>query len=95
MKKTLRILSNKYLLVSLVALTWITFFDRYKLVSRYSDWSELQELKEKEEYYKQEIVKVKKSRNELLNNPETLEKFARERYYMSRDGEDIFIVEKK
>ena len=49
----------------------------------------------KKAYYEQEIEKTKKELNDLQNNPAAIEKYARERYLMKKEGEDIFIVEVK
>jgi cell division protein FtsB len=50
-------------------------------------------LEKKKGYYISEIKKTKKALGDLENNPATLEKYARERYLMKKDGEDIFIIE--
>ena len=39
------------------------------------------------------IEKAKKELADLQNDPAALEKFARERYLMKRDGEDVYIIE--
>jgi len=55
--------------------------------------SKLRALESEKEYYLQKIEEVKKDREELLTNKELLEKFARERYLMKKETEDIFIIE--
>jgi cell division protein FtsB len=50
-------------------------------------------LQEKKDYYEDEIAKARKTLNDLQSNPAALEQFARERYLMKKDGEDIFILE--
>ena len=37
--------------------------------------------------------KAKAELTDLQNDPAALEKFARERYLMKRDGEDVYIIE--
>ena len=54
---------------------------------------DLQKLEAKKQYYQQEIAKAKKTLTDLQSNPAALEKFARERYLMKKDGEEIFTVE--
>ena len=39
-----------------------------------------------------EIQRTKEQLNEISSNKELLEKFARERYLMKRDNEDIFVL---
>jgi cell division protein FtsB len=55
----------------------------------------LSDLEEDKEYYVQKIAEVQKDRTELMSNPELLEKYAREKYYMKRPGEEVFILVKK
>ncbi len=93
--KTFRfIIKNKYLLITGLMLIWVGVFDRYSIVTRIHDEVELRGLKQQEDYYTKMIAQVKKNRDELVSNQQTLEKFARERYFMKKDNEDVFIVEK-
>jgi cell division protein FtsB len=54
---------------------------------------ELKELQDKKAYYQQEIEKTKKQLADLSNNSAALEKYAREKFLMNRDNEDIFIID--
>ena len=95
MKKLLRIASNKYFIVAAIMIVWISFFDRYNLVRRlFRDGREYSALKTEKAYYEKKIAEVKKNKEELFGNNEKLEKFAREKYFMKKDGEDVFVVEK-
>ena len=42
-----------------------------------------------------EVEKNKKDLNALLNDPKSLEKFAREKYFMRKDNEDVFVIVKE
>ena len=88
------IIKYKYLLVTVLMLIWVGVFDRYSIVTRIHDEVELHQLKQQQDYYTKMIGQVKKNRDELVSNQKTLEKFARERYFMKKDNEDVFIVEK-
>ncbi len=95
MNRFLHIIRNKYFIVSVIMLAWISFFDRYNLVRRFfRDGREYSTLKTEKIYYQQKIAEIKKEKEELFGNNDKLEKFAREKYYMKKDGEDIFVVEK-
>jgi cell division protein FtsB len=95
MEKTLRLLRNKYFIIAAVMIVWISFFDRYNLIRRFfRDGKEYRELVEERDYYAKKIEEVKKTKDELFSDQSKLEKFAREHYYMKKDNEDIFIVEK-
>ena len=47
------------------------------------------------EYYEEKIKEVEKDHNELFGDRESLEKFAREKYLMKKETEDIYIVVEK
>ena len=49
------------------------------------------ELEKDKRYYTTEIANNKESLNELMSSMDNLEKFAREKYLMKRDNEDIFV----
>jgi cell division protein FtsB len=54
---------------------------------------ELQQIRESKEYYVKQIAENKKFSNDLKSNAETIEKYAREKYLMKRDNEDLFIIQ--
>ncbi|HLS30934.1 MAG TPA: septum formation initiator family protein [Flavobacteriaceae bacterium] len=91
-KRWFRILSNKYLLISLVFVVWMFFFDSNSwLVHRELD-HEIDKLKSNEKYYRQEIDSDRAIINQLKDD-EGLERYAREKYFMKREDEEIFIIE--
>ena len=92
MKATLNFLKNKYLIATLTFLVLITFFDRYDLISQVSLRQQVSKLREEKKYYKEEIAKNNQELNSLQTNPENLEKFAREKYLMKKDNEDVFVL---
>jgi cell division protein DivIC len=53
---------------------------------------QLDELEDNQKYYQDEIKKDEEKIKQL-NNPDQIEKYAREKYYMKRDSEDIYIIE--
>ena len=96
MKRLIDLFKNKYFLVSLAFLVWMIFFDKNDLFSQYQYRQQVHNLKQEREFYQKETDKVKKDLDELTSNPKKLEKFAREKYLMKKDNEDVFvIVEKK
>ncbi|MEP7317602.1 MAG: septum formation initiator family protein [Panacibacter sp.] len=92
-RKIFSIISNKYLVALVLFGVIILFTDHNNLFEQRDRKQELKELQAKKEYYQQEISKTKKELAELSNNPAALEKYAREKFYMKRDNEDVFIVE--
>jgi len=93
MKKIATILTNKYLVASVFFIVWMLFFDQRDYFQQRERQAELNKLEAKKRYYVEEIEKTRKQLQDLQHNPAALEKFARERYLMKRNGEDIFIIE--
>ncbi|MBL6446482.1 septum formation initiator family protein [Fulvivirga sp. 29W222] len=83
---------NFFFLFSFFFLVWMLFIDANDLVSQIKLKNQLETLEDEKAYYLQKIEEVKKDREELLSNDELLEKFAREKYYMKKDTEDLFVV---
>lgn len=54
----------------------------------------LQELKSEKAYYLQKMEETKKAREELMKSGESLERYAREQYFMKKADEDLFVVSK-
>jgi cell division protein DivIC len=74
-------------------LVWVLFFDQTDFFIQQSRLRDLSNLKTKTDYYKKEIEIAKQELSDIQNNPEALEKFAREKYFLKKDNEDIYIVE--
>jgi cell division protein FtsB len=92
-KKTwLKIVSNKYLLISLLFGVWMLFLDNYSYMDQRQINNQIDELQDNKKYYQDEIRKDKEN-IKLLKNQDQVEKYAREKYYMKRENEDIYIVE--
>lgn len=92
MERLLYVLRNKYFLVTVAFITWLLFFDRNDLMLQYEYRTQLNKLQEEKEFYTAETEKVKKDLEELTTNRDKLEKFAREKYLMKKDNEDVFII---
>jgi cell division protein FtsB len=83
---------NFYFVCGISFLAWMTFLDSNDLITRFKMSSKLGELEDEKEYYVQKIIEVEKDRNELMTNRELLEKFAREKYLMRKESEDVFVI---
>ncbi len=91
-RKMLPVLRNRYIFSSLLFLIWISFFDRNNFITQYEYRKDLTKLKSEKQYLNNEILKNKTALDELIKSPESLEKFAREKYFMKKDEEDIFVM---
>lgn len=85
-------LLNKYVIVSVFFVTWILFLDNYSYLDHRVLNKEIDELEDNKTYYQEEIKKDK-DQIKKLKNPAQIEKYAREKYYMKKDSEDIYIIE--
>jgi cell division protein DivIC len=86
------LLTNKYFITSLAFIAWVGFFDRNDLLTQAQRRQELNDLQVSKEHYTKQISTERRELNQLQSNPATLEKYAREKYYMKRDNEDLFII---
>ncbi len=93
MKKWFPILLNKYLLSFLFLVVWVLFFNDTNYFDQREKLQELSNLNKKKAYYKKEIESAKQELSDIQNSDEALEKFAREKYLMKKDGEDIYVIE--
>jgi cell division protein FtsB len=92
MKNLLRKLKNKYLLVSLIAFLWMLFFDRHDLLFQYRLRRKIKQLEQDKLYYQSLIQKLNEEKIMLIKNPDALEKYAREQYWMKQENEDLYII---
>ena len=91
-KPWFRIISNKYVLIILVFAGWMFFLDTNSWFIHHELDQEIDELQDNKNYYQTEIAKDKAVIEKLQDSVE-LEKFARQKYYMKRSDEDIYIIE--
>ena len=89
------IFKNFYSVTGITFLVWMIFLDSNDLINRFGLSSKLRSLENEKEYYQEKILEVQKDREELMGTNELLEKFAREKYLMKKETEDIFIIEEK
>ena len=83
---------NKYLIALGVFGAIMLFFDKNDVFTQSARKRQLMDLQESKQYYTDRIATERKELEELKSNPGTLEKYAREKYLMKRDNEDLFIV---
>jgi cell division protein FtsB len=89
--KFLNLLKNKYFIVIVVLISWLLYFDKNDVFTQYELVQKCNKLNIEKEYYISEIENNKREINELENNYKSLETFAREKYLMKKDSEDVFV----
>lgn len=85
-------LKNKYLLTGVFFAVWMLFFDQKDILSLFELKSKQNELQKSEAHLKQLIVSTGEEQLLLKNNVPGIEKYAREKFLMKKDNEDLFII---
>ncbi len=91
-KAWFKFISNKYIWVLLFFAAWMIFLDNYSYFEHRLLDNQINELEDNKKYYQEEIKKDEQQIKQL-RNPHQVEKYAREKYYMKKDSEDIYIIE--
>ena len=88
-------LKNKYLIAIILFIIWITFFDNFNIIKQTKIKKNIKQLEENKKFYIQEITKDSTEYYDLLNDAEKREKFAREKFLMKKEDEDVYIIRRK
>jgi len=71
---------------------WMTFFDTNNFIYRIRLSSDISDLEESIQIHEVKIAELRRQKTDLFGNERNLEKFAREKYLMKKDNEDIFVI---
>lgn len=85
-------LKNKYFISIAVFCAVMLFLDKNDVFTQMDRAGELRKLRQSKQYYITRIEAERKELEGLRNNPAVLEKYAREKYLMKRDNEELFII---
>ncbi|WP_026753105.1 septum formation initiator family protein [Sediminibacter sp. Hel_I_10] len=88
----LKYLKNIFVIISIGFAIWMLFFDANSLLIHNELNNEISDLEDEKTYYSKEITKDKKA-IKSLSTDEGIERIAREKYYMKKENEDIYIIE--
>jgi cell division protein DivIC len=91
-KKWVRVLGNKYVIILLLFLAWMVFFDTNSYFIHEELNDDINALEQTKDFYREEIVNDKRFIEKMKDSDE-VEKYAREKYYLKRENEDIYIIE--
>lgn len=86
-------LRNKFFLATTGFVIWMLFFDRNDVFTQMERRGEFNELKQSKQYFEKQIAENRKFSKDLQFNASAIERYAREKYMMKRDNEDLFIVQ--
>jgi len=95
MARLFELFRNKYFVATAAFVVWMLFFDKNDMLSQYEYRSEVSKLQEEKDFYEKETDQVKQDLKELSTNLKSAEKFAREKYFMKKDNEDVFVIIKE
>ena len=84
-------LKNRYAYSFIIFVIWVSFIDHNNIITQYSYHAQLNVLEGEKEYFEAAILKTQKELFDLTENPATLEKFARENYFMKKKNEEVFV----
>ncbi len=84
-------LKNKYVLTIIGFAVWMLFIDRNDFITQISRYKKLSELSTNTSYFNQKIEAAKTELEKRKTDPSAYERIAREKYYMKKDNEDIFL----
>jgi len=84
---------NKYTLLSAIFIVWMVFFDSHNYINQQALKKEFNELTTKKEYFENEINQINSDKEALFHDSILLEKFAREKYFMKKPNEDVFVID--
>ncbi len=85
-------LKNKYFLTGISFAFWMLFLDQKDILSDFERRSKLNELEKSEQHLRQLITESHLELDLLKNNAQSIEKYAREKYMMKKDNEDLFVL---
>lgn len=89
-------LTRNLIIMTVAFVIWMLFFDGVNYLNHQQKAKEkYKALEEQKEFYETEIVKLKENTKAMEEDPEALEKFARENYMYKKKGEEIFVIKNK
>lgn len=89
----LKYLKNYYIMGASFFVVWMLFFDKNDFITQFKLKSQLYDMRAQRDFYKEKTGVVEQERKELLEDDALLEKFAREKYWMKKETEDVYIIE--
>ena len=91
-KKLPKFTRSFYFIAGMLFLFWMLFLDSNDLYTQFKLRNQLKSLSSEKEFYQEKILEVEQEREQLLTDSEALEKFAREKYLMKKESEDLYVI---
>jgi len=82
-------LQNKYIFTAFLFVSWLFIFDKHNLFEQWRLNKSIDQLRNDKNNFTNKIIESKREGELLKKNGEAI---AREKYFMSKKGEDVFII---
>lgn len=83
---------GKYVITILIFMVVMVFFGDQSLINYVRRSREIHHLEEQRDSYREGIKRAEKGL-QVLQNTDSLERYAREHYYMHAENEDVYLLE--
>jgi cell division protein FtsB len=94
-KSILRFFKNKYAAAVTVFVLWVSFFNDIDLFYIIDSRLKLIGLRREVAHLRHKNEEAQEALKDISHNTASLEKFARETYFMKRDNEDVFVFKER
>ncbi|HLW50465.1 MAG TPA: septum formation initiator family protein [Sphingobacteriaceae bacterium] len=92
MNRLFSIIKNRYFIAGCIFVVWMLFFDRHDISTQFDYYSQLKSLRQEKAFYESEINRISQNIVDLEESTVEIERLAREKYQMKKDGEDVFVI---
>ncbi len=90
--RLLKLIKSTYGIIIILFIIWMIFFDSNSFIIHNELNNDINELDDQKSYYEKEIAKDN-IELQLIQSDSGLEKYAREKLFMKKDNEEIFLIE--
>jgi len=86
------ILKNKFKITFAIFFVWILFIDDYNIIRLFKYNSEVNRLEKQKKYIETKLTEDSEKLFLLKTDNQSLEKFAREEYFMHKPNEEVIVI---
>lgn len=90
-----KIFLNKYLIVGVFFVVWMIFFDQNSWFIHKELDNEIEKLNRDKKYYEEKLQKETIQINRMKIDSNEIERIAREKHFLKKENEDVFIIEEQ
>jgi cell division protein DivIC len=91
--KFLRVVTNKYVVTTIIFLLLLLLVKNNNIIQFFGDYDHIYQQEISIQRYKDQIEKIESDIEHLSKDKDSIEKYAREKYYFQNKDEDLFIME--